>query len=56
MTLYNSDALSVHDNFIAECGNCVELRGAGQASKITDNLMGAGYRGYTIFAEILEDF
>ncbi len=29
----------------------VELRGAGQASKITDNLMGAGYRGYTIFAE-----
>lgn len=51
VTLYNSDALSVHDNFIAECGNCVELRGAGQASKITDNLMGAGYRGYTIFAE-----
>ena len=40
VTLYNSDALSVHDNFIAECGNCVELRGAGQASKITDNLMG----------------
>lgn len=51
VTLYNSDALSIHDNFIAECGNCVELRGAGQASKITDNLMGAGYRGYTIFAE-----
>ncbi len=21
VTLYNSDALSVHDNFIAECGN-----------------------------------
>ena len=51
VTLYNSDALSVHDNFIAECGNCVELRGAGQASKITDNLMGAGYRGYSIYAE-----
>ena len=51
VTLYNSDALSIHDNFIAECGNCVELRKAGQASKITDNLMGAGYRGYTIFAE-----
>lgn len=49
--LYNSDALSVHDNFIAECGNCVELRGAGQASKITDNLMGAGYRGHSIYAE-----
>ena len=51
VTLYNSDALSVHDNFIAECGSCVELRGAGQASKITDNLMGAGYRGHSIYAE-----
>ena len=51
VTLYNSDALSVHNNFIAECGNCVELRGAGQASKITDNLMGAGYRGHSIYAE-----
>ena len=51
VTLYNSDALSVHDNFIAECGKCVELRGAGQASKITDNLMGAGYRGHSIYAE-----
>lgn len=51
ITIYNADALSVHDNFIAECGNCVELRGAGQASKITDNLMGAGYKGFTISAE-----
>lgn len=51
VTIYNADALSVHDNFIAECGNCVELRGAGQASKITDNLMGAGYKGYTLFAQ-----
>ena len=51
VTLYNSDALSLQDNFIAECGNCVELRGAGQASKITDNLMGAGYRGHSIYAE-----
>lgn len=51
ITIYNADALSIHDNFIAECGNCVELRGSGQASKITDNLMGAGYKGYTIFVE-----
>ena len=28
-----------------------ELRGWGQASKITDNLMGAGYKGYSIFAQ-----
>ncbi len=51
VTIYHADALSIHDNFIAECGNCIELRGWGQASKITDNLLGAGYRGYSIFAE-----
>lgn len=48
--VYNADALSIHDNFIAECGNCIELRGSGQASKITDNLIGAGYKGYSIYA------
>lgn len=47
----NSDAMSIHDNFIAECGNCIEMRGMGQASKITDNLIGAGYNGYSIYAE-----
>ena len=46
LTAYNSDAMAIHNNFIAECGNCIELRGAGQASKITDNLIGAGYKGY----------
>jgi hypothetical protein len=50
ITIYNADALSIHDNFIAECGNCIELRGSGQASKITDNLIGAGYNGYSIYA------
>ncbi len=51
LTIHNADALSVHDNFIAECGNCIELRGWGQASKLTDNLIGAGFRGYSIYAE-----
>ena len=51
VTIYNADALAIHNNFIAECGNCIELRGSGQASKITDNLIGAGYRGYSICAE-----
>lgn len=50
-TAYHADALSVHDNFIAECGSCIELRGWGQASKITDNLIGAGYKGYSIYAQ-----
>lgn len=51
LTIYNADALSIHDNFIAESGNCIELRGWGQASKVTDNLVGAGPKGYSIYAE-----
>lgn len=51
LVVRDADALSVSDNFIAECGNCVELVGSGQASKVTDNLIGAGYIGYSIFAE-----
>ena len=51
VTAYDADALSIHDNFIAECGNCIELRGSGQASKITDNLIGAGFKGYSIYAQ-----
>lgn len=47
----HADALTIHDNFIAECGNCIELRCDGQAAKVTDNLLGAGFRGYSIFAE-----
>lgn len=47
----DADALSVSDNFIAECGSCVELRGSGQASKVTNSLIGAGYIGFSIFAE-----
>ena len=47
----HADALTIHDNFIAECGNCIELRCKGQAAKITDNLIGAGFKGYSIFAE-----
>jgi len=51
LTIHNADALSIHNNFIAECGSCVELRGWGQASKITDNLIGAGFKGHSIYAE-----
>ena len=46
-----ADALRIHDNMIAECGNCVELTGAGQATIVSDNLMGAGPDGATLLAE-----
>ena len=51
LTVHNADALSIHDNFIAECGSCIELRGWGQASKITNNLIGAGFKGHSIYAQ-----
>ena len=51
VTVYHADALSIHDNFIAECGSCIERRGGGQASKVTDTLLGAGYKVDTIYAQ-----
>lgn len=51
LIICKADALSVHDNFIAECGSCIELREWGQASKITDNLIGAGPTGHSLYAE-----
>ncbi|WP_102160658.1 NosD domain-containing protein [Zhihengliuella halotolerans] len=51
LVVRDTDALSVSGNFLAECGSCVELTGSGQASKVTDNLIGAGFVGYSIFAE-----
>jgi len=49
LTVHHADALSVHDNLVAECGSCIELLGWGQASKITDNLVGAAISKLTEF-------
>ncbi|MET3905650.1 NosD domain-containing protein [Paenarthrobacter sp. 4246] len=51
LVVRDTDALSVSGNFLAECGSCIELTGSGQASKVTDNLIGAGFVGFSIFAE-----
>ncbi|WP_434994307.1 NosD domain-containing protein [Arthrobacter sp. Ld5] len=51
LVVRDADALSVSGNFLAECGSCVELIGSGQATKVTDNLLGAGYVGFSIYAE-----
>jgi inulin fructotransferase (DFA-I-forming) len=51
LVITGADALSVCNNFIAECGNCIELVASGQASMVNDNLLGAGPIGFTIFAE-----
>lgn len=51
LVITGADALAVTNNFIAECGNCVELVGSGQACMVNDNLIGAGPIGFSIFAE-----
>lgn len=51
LIVHGADALRVHDNMIAECGSCVELTGAGQATIVSNNLMGAGPEGATLLAE-----
>ncbi|RWX07794.1 right-handed parallel beta-helix repeat-containing protein [Rhizobium hidalgonense] len=51
VTVHDADALAIDNNFIAECGNCIELKGMGQASRITNNFVGAGYHGHSIYAE-----
>jgi inulin fructotransferase (DFA-I-forming) len=45
------DAMSITGNFLCECGNAIELTSSGQASTVTNNLIGAGNFGYSIFAE-----
>lgn len=51
LVITGADALAVTDNFIAECGSCIELVASGQASMVNNNLLGAGPTGFSIFAE-----
>ncbi|GAB2718735.1 NosD domain-containing protein [Streptomyces bullii] len=46
-----ADAFDATDNFIVECGSCIELTGASQAVKVTNNHIGGGFTGYSVFAE-----
>lgn len=48
---YGADAINITNNFIAECGTCIRLDGFGFASKVTNNHIGAGYVGYSLFIE-----
>ena len=51
VVVHHADALAIDSNFIAECGSCIELKGMGQASRIANNFVGAGYDGHSIYAE-----
>lgn len=47
----NSDAMNITDNFIAECGNGIEMLTSCKTSKISNNFIGAGYIGHSVYAE-----
>ncbi|MEV7694017.1 NosD domain-containing protein [Microbacterium sp. NPDC089189] len=51
LVVQGADALDVSGNFIAECGNGIELLGGSQATTIRGNHIGAGPVGFSIFAE-----
>jgi len=46
-----ADAVNITNNFIAECGNCIELTGASIVGKITNNYLISAWAGHSIFAE-----
>ena len=46
-----ADALAITNNFIAECGTCVELVGASIVGKITDNFLISAWGGSALYIE-----
>jgi len=51
LVVHGADACNITNNFIAECGNCIELTGASIVGKITNNYLISAWAGYSIFAE-----
>ncbi|MBT2443949.1 right-handed parallel beta-helix repeat-containing protein [Streptomyces sp. ISL-36] len=49
-----ADAPTFTNNFIAECGSCIELTGASQVARITNNFLISAWAGYSIYAENAE--
>ncbi|MCF6525410.1 NosD domain-containing protein [Streptomyces sp. JJ36] len=54
VVIRGADAASVTNNFIAECGSSIELTGASQVAKITNNYLISSWGGYSLFAENAE--
>ncbi|MFF4349460.1 NosD domain-containing protein [Streptomyces sp. NPDC001530] len=54
MVVGGADACNFTNNFIAECGSCIELTGASQVAKITNNYLISAWAGYSVFAENAE--
>lgn len=54
LVINGADAPNITNNFIAECGSCVELTGASQVAKITNNFLISAWAGSAVFAEHAE--
>ncbi|MFF9813552.1 NosD domain-containing protein [Streptomyces sp. NPDC014006] len=54
MTVNGADACSFTNNFVAECGSSIELTGASQSVKITNNYLISAWAGYSVHAERTE--
>jgi len=47
----NADAFNITNNFITECGNCIEMVNSSIVGKITNNYLIAPWAGFSIFME-----
>jgi len=51
LAVRNADAFNITNNFIAECGNCVQLTDGSIVGKITNNYLISAWAGNSIFLE-----
>ncbi len=49
-----ADAPNITNNFIAECGSCIELTGSSQVAKVTNNFLISAWAGMSVYAQNAE--
>lgn len=54
LVIHGADAPYITNNFIAECSSCIELLGASQVARITNNFLISAWAGSAVFAENAE--
>lgn len=54
MSVRGADAAWITGNFVAECGTCLELSGASQVVRVSNNFLISAWAGSSIFAENAE--
>jgi inulin fructotransferase [DFA-I-forming] len=54
MVVRGADAAWITGNFVAECGSCVELTGASQVVRVSNNTLVSAWAGASVYAEHAE--